>query len=289
MKDREIVSKILKMVPSASFNFHNDCCVSLKLTNEDNIFFGLIRHYSPTQKNEIIRLIQNLSSLKVLDLRKNRLGKIDDLSSCPLEELDIGSNYIGELPVWLRNMPTLKTLNIGVNELKKIPDWLPDLTNIETLKMHKNHLKELPDLSTMKKISYLNLYLNQWKNFPKFIWDCDLEGFAWGISGIKEIPPQIGRWKNLKWLLFVGNKIERLPNEICSLTKLINLKLHKNHLKELPEKFGEIVELNELILHTNELEKLPESFNKLKKLKTLNLAKNKFIVAPNLKIPNYSI
>jgi len=263
MSDHDIISYLKNIIPLVSATFHEDHCISLKLTSPECVLGGIVRLRS--DKHSILGLISQLHHLRELDLRRNRFGLIPNLGLVNLESLDLGSNYMGSVPEWIRGL-NLKYLNLGVNELKFIPDWIGELP-LENLKLHKNQLSNVDAIAPLRLTS-LNLYLNRLK-WPKFLWDFDLKVFSWGVSGIKEIDG-IGNWKNLEWLTCVANKIECLPDSICGLTKLKGLVLNKNRLTCLPERIGELVNLRHLFLYKNQISVLPKSFGSLKLERYIN-------------------
>ena len=98
-------------------------CIELSLCHKDAIFFGLIRHQSPAAKQEIIKLISRLTGLRILDLRRNRLGVLPPEFSqlTDLEHLNLSSNYLGGFPDHIRNFRRLKSLYLGNNDLVELP------------------------------------------------------------------------------------------------------------------------------------------------------------------------
>ena len=274
MSDKDVVEKLLQMTPQSEFIFEEEKCVSANFTSSADPYFGLIRHMSPSDKKTVLRLVSKLNELKRLDFHKNRMGNFE-LPLQKLEHLDIGSNYTGSVPEWIRGNP-LEYLNLGVNELSSIPDWIAEFTDMKVLKLHKNRLRDVSAISSHKRMKFLNLYLNQIRNIPDEIWNLtEIEFFSWGVSGIKEVSERIGNWQNLRWLSLVANKLERLPDNLCTLTQLIGMRVHKNRLTELPENIGNLKNLSQLTVYRNRLRRLPESFRMLK-LKKLNLAHNEF-------------
>ncbi len=260
--DRDTVDAILAIVP-ATATFRDDHCVSLKLTG--GILGGLVRRID---KVPVLRLVSRLERLEELDLRRNRCGELPDLGLRCLTWLDLGSNYMGSVPDWIRPLP-LKYLNLGVNELKVIPDWIGELP-LTTLKLHKNQIKCVDAIAPLK-LNSLNLYLNGLKQFPKCIWDFDLHTFSWGVSGVTVLPEI--PWKNLEWFVCIANRIERLPNSFCDLSKLKGAFLNKNRLTCLPERIGELQSLKHLFLYKNRIQWVPESFGHLR-LERFNMDKN---------------
>ena len=265
--EREIVSSIQKLA-FCDIQFENNQCISLKFTNEADIFYGTIRHSK--EKKQIFNLINQLPNLRTLDLRKCRVESLPKLDLPYLTHLDLGSNYLGSIPDWLKELK-LSYLNLGVNGISHIPDWFAD-QEFETLKLHKNKIGYVPPLKPSLK--NLNLYMNTMDDIPSFVWSLiNLEFFSWGCSKIRTLDPAIGKLQNLLWLSFVPNKIENIPDTFCTLKKLKGVRFSKNCLNVLPDRIGDLQSLAEITLYDNQLTTLPESFFQLK-LSKLNIGKN---------------
>jgi Leucine-rich repeat (LRR) protein len=277
MSDKDVVLRILHYVPDATFEFENDNCIYAKLNNKKNIFYGCIR--TCKQKNEILLLLRKLENLKFLDLRKNRICSMPDMCFKNLIHLDLASNYLTEVPAWVKHN-NIEFLNLGVNNLKLIPDWISKFSNLKVVKLHKNKLFDVSSISACTNIQVLNLYLNKMREIPSFIWKFKkMQFFSWGLTNIDFLSNEISNWKNLQWLSLVANKITVLPDEICELKQLKGMRLNKNKIEKLPSNIGQLQNLQELSLHKNCLKELPESFQKLN-LKKLNLSYNMFETIP---------
>ena len=288
MNDQTTVKRLRTYVPDGHFQFEDNLCVGVHLVDPTCLYHGQIRHLTPSDKKEVLRLISKLESLKYLDLRKNRLGPIPFLGLQKLEYVDLASNYMGEVPNWLHGLP-LQYLNLGVNLIKTVPDWFSEFTEIKVLKLHKNNIRTVEPIRPCKQLTFLNLYFNWMKEIPNLVWSLkELEFFSWGVSGIESLPEEIGQWKKLKWLSMVANKITHMPDSFCELLELRGARLHKNHLESLPEDIGNLHKLEQLTLYKNNLKSLPPSFRKLN-LKKLNLARNKFKTPPQIKATEWII
>jgi Leucine-rich repeat (LRR) protein len=124
-----------------------------------------------------------------------------------------------------------------------------------------------------KTIKSLNIFLSGIDLFPTEILDLYLlEVLTFGVTRAKSVGG-LASLPNLRWLTLTVNKIETLPDDICSLKKLEGLQLAKNHLMGLPDRIGELDKLKYLTLYSNRISQVPESFFDLK-LRKLNLALN---------------
>jgi hypothetical protein len=92
---------------------------------------------------------------------------------------------------------------------------------------------------------------------------------------LTELPPEIGKLKDLKYLLLRKNALTRLPPEIGELKSLEYLDLCLNRLTALPVEIGELRNLWKLDLRGNRLTHLPAEIGKLTNLRYLYLGDNK--------------
>lgn len=282
MCDHDVVEKIKKYTPSATFVFNEEKCTVADFTSSNEIFVGSLRLLNQNDKTVVISLINKLKNLEVLNLRKNRLVNITDLSLPKLIHLDLSSNYLGVVPEWIKEL-NLEFLGLGVNNLLSIPDWIGSLTNLKVLKLHKNKIADVQVIQNCKNLKFLNLYLNSMTQIPEFIFDLEhIEFFSWGLSSVESLSEKIENWKKLQYLSLVANKIKYLPDSICNLKNLIGLRIHKNELQELPKNIGNLEKLEQISLYSNCLKSLPESFLNLK-LKKCNLMYNNFVKHPIVK------
>ncbi len=79
--------------------------------------------------------------------------------------------------------------------------------------------------------------------------------------GLTELPPEIGKLTNLKYLSCSDNKINSLPPEIGNLTNLEKLWCSWNLLTSLPPEIGKLMNLKRLYCYSNPLTTFP-SFKK---------------------------
>lgn len=79
-----------------------------------------------------------------------------------------------------------------------------------------------------------------------------------------------------------GERLETVPSEISSLSKLRVLTLDSNELKSLPPDLGKLSELQTLSVSYNELVDLPKEFATLGRLSVLKLKANRLTTVPSV-------
>ncbi len=104
--------------------------------------------------------------------------------------------------------------------------------------------------------------------------------FKGGLYGVKSLPKEIFKFKNLQVLIIEGSDIQTIPSEISELKNLEVLTLNHTNIVAIPATIGELKKLKNLDLSNNKLESLPNSIGQLKKLEILDLANNKLRLLP---------
>lgn len=95
---------------------------------------------------------------------------------------------------------------------------------------------------------------------------CNYESF----SVLKRTLLLLADFKNLKRLTIHNSyNLKRLPEEICKLLKLVELRVFFTGIEQLPHNIGQLTNLYYLEVACNKLKSLPESIKNLKKLETL--------------------
>lgn len=85
----------------------------------------------------------------------------------------------------------------------------------------------------------------------------------------------------LRVLCASGNKIQRLPPEICTLTQLTKLSMNNNMLQCLPSKIDRLRELTHMEISNNNITAIPVSIDQLTKLISLGASSNNIESLPN--------
>ncbi|XP_073792596.1 leucine-rich repeat-containing protein 39 isoform X1 [Danio rerio] len=114
-------------------------------------------------------------------------------------------------------------------------------------------LDELPtQLSNLKKLSHLDLSMNQFTTIP----DC-----------VVNLP-------SLEWLDMGSNILETLPDNIHRMEKLHTLWLPRNELEYLPDNISRMKSLDTLVLSKNKLRDIPPLMEGMSNLRFVNFRDN---------------
>ncbi|MHA2391185.1 MAG: leucine-rich repeat domain-containing protein [Promethearchaeota archaeon] len=234
--------------------------------------------------NKLIKLpgISKFSSLKILNLKSNRLRSISDsigtLSS--LENLNLRNNILSSLPDSISSLSSLKSLDLHGNKFSSLDLSLSK--SIQELELGWNNFKTVPNgIKSLSSLKKLGLGGNKLINLPDWIGSFPvLVVLDLYDNKIAEIPNSIGALKSLEMLNLRNNELRNLPSNMSNLRILKILNLSWNNLASLPKWIGSFPNLEELNLWGNQLRSLPESIATLSSLKILDLNFNKIEELP---------
>ncbi len=99
-------------------------------------------------------------------------------------------------------------------------------------------------------------------------------------NGMKALPPEIGRFRNLQYLNVSRNQLSELPREIGNLARLQVLNVSGNQIDVVPAELRRLQSLKQLNLSTNLLKKLPPEIGSLTKLEFLDASENRLTQVP---------
>jgi tetratricopeptide (TPR) repeat protein len=99
-------------------------------------------------------------------------------------------------------------------------------------------------------------------------------------NGMKALPPEIGRFRNLQYLNVSRNQLSELPREIGNLSRLQVLNASGNQIDVVPMEIRKLQNMKQLNLATNLLKKLPPEIGNLTKLEFLDASENRLSQVP---------
>lgn len=212
--------------------------------------------------------LEGLTGLENLYLEKNAFLQnlndnfLNDLTF--LEELDISDNaMIGQVPVHLMGMNSLRVLDLHDNELTRFPDAIPADSPLEFLALHGNPISEASFPSTM--VNLLNL---QHLDLSSTKFEGEMPGFVGDLTKLRylfladtsftpgTIPENYQRLTELvDFSLKVSQRTGEIPTWIEKLDRLFLLDLDSNAFSStIPDVFGGFDRLRYLLLQRNDLE-----------------------------------
>ncbi|ORZ09003.1 hypothetical protein BCR42DRAFT_396553 [Absidia repens] len=187
-----------------------------------------------------------------------------------LQELDVRQNFITDLDV-LCDLPMLELLSVDYNAIS-IANY--DFMHLRRLKMYKNHLTQfsltrkpddvLTDLAMVSNcLTELNLSNCKLSSLPDdvFLNTTLIEHLVLDSNTINRIPNSIGSLRKLVRLSVQNNNLDSLPPEVAKLHELKILDAQKNNLKTLPKEIWLCPSLQILNCSSNLLECFPEPYS----------------------------
>ncbi|NXO02218.1 MFHA1 protein, partial [Rhinopomastus cyanomelas] len=234
-----------------------------------------------------------LSGLRVLSLRRNRLGRLPAAALRHLgrlAELDLSHNRLRGLGdgAALAGLRGLRKLSLSHNELgaELGPGPCPrlaELGRLEELDISFNRLRRLPEgLGRLRHLRALDVDHNLLPSFPTPLLElASLEELdCSGNRHLGVLPEGIAALQRLKILWLSGTGLAALPEGLCQLSALESLMLDGNRLQALPAGFGNLQRLKMLNLSSNLLGEFPAAVLALPSLEELYLSRNQLTVLP---------
>jgi len=129
---------------------------------------GSLLLLSQEEISSINRFPSNLKNIVYLDLSKQNLQEIPDLTQYPfLVSLILSDNQIKEIPTSIKNLKYLNYLSIFGNKIKTLPKEIFELPNLDTLWFNDNQIDNLPEeifsAQNLKEVWFSN---NPYENMP---------------------------------------------------------------------------------------------------------------------------
>ena len=178
--------------------------------------------------------------------------------------------------------------------IKKISDqnnigYLDDGENVVELRLPKMDVQEFPpDICNLPHLKVLDLNFNNISEIPPAIGKLkNLEEFYIAQSmmfqgkKIHTLPNEMNKLRNLRILDLTGQGIDKLPKWTGDFSRLERLLIGGNQLESIPSELGKLRSLQELQVWSNQIKKLPKSLKELRNLQVLLLSKNRLKDIPN--------
>ena len=171
----------------------------------------------------------------------------------------------------------IKRLDLSCG-LTTFPDEIFELADsLEVLNLSGNSLSDLPsDLPRLHKLRVIFCSDNRFMHVPEVLGQCaNLEMIGFKANQIGHLSPQALPPK-LRWLILTDNRLQALPAQIGSCTRLQKLMLAGNQLNALPPEMAACTNLELLRIAANRFTQLPAWLPSLPRLAWLAYAGNPF-------------
>ncbi|KAM7351658.1 leucine rich repeat containing protein 7 lap1 [Cochliomyia hominivorax] len=200
-----------------------------------------------------------------------------------LEELNVTSTRINNLPPQLFYCRGLKVLLANNNSLENLPDAVGSLRQLQKLCLNKNFISNVPDnIKSCKNLTHLDLSCNSLQKLPDAItYLISLQELILNETYLEYLPANFGRLVNLRIVELRSNNLISLPKSMQRLTNLQRLDIGCNEFTKIPEVIGELRQLQEFWFDFNQIENLPLQIGKLRELIHCEMNGNRLTCLPN--------
>ncbi|XP_067930875.1 leucine-rich repeat protein soc-2-like [Watersipora subatra] len=239
---------------------HSPVCPSKYLDHVKQRTTTSLRQFDKLQKLRLLKITDSTLERGPLQLVPEVVTKLTSL-----EELDLSSNQINQLPDGLDKLQRLKILKIRGSSywpcsLRSVPEVVTKLTSLEELDLSYNQIEQLPDrLDKLQRLKILKIRGSSY-------WPCSL----------RSVPEVVTKLTSLEELDLSYNQIDQLPDRLDKLQRLKILKIRGSSywpcsLRSVSEVVTKLTSLEELDLSYNQIEQLPDRLDKLQRLKILKI------------------
>jgi Leucine-rich repeat (LRR) protein len=230
------------------------------------------------------RFCEKLPSLKVLDLRDNKIEKLPDEISMmqSLMRLDLSNNSIYSLPTSLCTLAHLVSLHVEGNPIRSIRR---DVIACGTQRI----LKTLRDRGG-QTLNGNQVRVEQFTTIPEKPLFPDIYQLKKTRSltlcgkALEEVPEQVfidAKNAEISVVDFSKNKLRQLPEGLTQMSSMISeLSLNSNVLIEVQPFVGQFDHIKYLNLSCNHLDSLPDEVGLMITMREINIANNRFTTFP---------
>lgn len=204
-----------------------------------------------------------LSDVCILDLSKNSIKEIPDLSLCfhlqSLRKLNVANNNLSQLPEGINALKSLEIMIVDYNRLSVLPSTIGQLVNLKVISCQGNLLSSLPDeVCMLKHLRILKTSSNR----------------------IQSLSDKMNALEKLEVLELQMNKLCVITEKLADLKNMFRLDLSSNNITFLPDVLGGLKNLEYLNLSFNRLKFLPDAMVGLENLRVVQLQGNCIVDLP---------
>lgn len=226
------------------------------------------------------RFCEKLPSLKVLDLRDNKIEKLPDEIAMlqSLMRLDLSNNSIYSLPTSLCTLAHLVSLHVEGNPIRSIRR---DVIACGTQRILKT-LRDRDGTPSSLKVEQRTTIPE--KPFPDIFQLKKTRSLTLCGKSLTEIPDQVfidAKDAEITVVDLSKNRLKQLPEGLTSLSSMIcELNLNANLLTEIQPFVAQFDHIKYLNLSCNHLDSLPDEVGLMITMREINIANNRFTAFP---------
>ncbi|XP_013105696.2 protein lap1 [Stomoxys calcitrans] len=200
-----------------------------------------------------------------------------------LEELNLTSTRINNLPPQLFYCLGLKILNANNNNIENIPEAVGTLRQLQQLNLNRNYISSVPEsIKSCKHLTHLDLSCNTLQRLPDAITSLiSLQELLLNETYMEFLPANFGRLVNLRIVELRLNSLVSLPKSMQRLVNLQRLDIGGNEFTKLPEVIFELKQLREFWFDFNQIRVIPPMVGKLRELQHFEANGNFISSLPN--------
>ena len=239
---------------------------------------------SSCELKEFPQPVLRLRKLQDLNISNNCIHDIPkDILNMKLKEFCFGGNPLDEFLTFLdRIVVDLEEIDLSSSFLEEIPSAIQKSRNLKTLKINDNCIEVFPELLSFQNLEKLEMKENPVKQLPKPFQNAySLRILDISSTNLQEVPPQILRLAKIEGLTMTNCALEVLPDDWKECLKISQMDLSENLLSTLPASISQLQKLEKLDLKSCCFKEFPEVLLQMSNLHTLNLEQNLIQELPN--------
>lgn len=270
-------------------DIHDERIVRSKHLSESNKFSLRIKFEHDEQNNPVeaeIRIISGVGSIDLetlMDLNRLKIKKTNNFTKSDFDKLNevrilrLMVRDLKIIPEWIFSFAQIEELDVNSCDLTQLPDSISKLKKLLQLDLMFNFFTDVPDsIFALTKLKYLGLFDNRIEAIPGRIQLLsDLEVLDLGANKLRDLPNELFSLSKLKTLNLTSNQLTKISSRVQNLSNLQILDLGYNSLSEICAEISNLKNLKELNVVHNKLRIIPRSIGQLKHLEYLNLGSNK--------------
>ncbi|XP_034182833.1 leucine-rich repeat-containing protein 40 [Osmia lignaria lignaria] len=242
-----------------------------------------VLHLADNNITEIdMSCLEGVGRLKVLTLGNNKIETIPEeiMKLVYLEIFDLSHNKLTIVPSQVGIMPNLKQFVIDGNDVQNIRADIIRCGTPRILKHIRQSIKSTSNLSTKECV----ITDDNPSIYPDKYTMQSTKLLSLAGQNLIELPHEVlenACKADVSTVDLSRNKLSELPDQLCMIATIADLKLASNELTHIPEWIGEKYKyLQALDLSKNFLESLPSTLGLLKYLREINISFNRYKEIP---------